>query len=100
MEKAYIVIYSAAQISEVQETVLKQNEVVHNVITDNEYQNKMEITFVILMGYWDRLSGIIYPIRWKYQEEWSEWVGWKGYVSLITDHLGRAGLHEASFVME
>lgn len=51
MEKAYIVIYSAAQISEVQETVLKQNEVVHNVITDNEYQNKMEITFVILMGY-------------------------------------------------
>ena len=52
-------------MSEVQETVLNQNEVVRNVNTDNEYKNEMGITFV----------------------------------SLIADHLGRTGVHEASFAL-
>ena len=62
-KKEYIVMYSAAQMSEAQEAALKQNEVVHNVNADSEYRDEMGMALVLLTdteaGYLDGQPGIL-----------------------------------------
>ena len=62
-KKEYIVMYSAAQVSEAQQAALRQSEVVHNVNAGSEYRDEMGMALLLLTdteaGYLEGQPGVL-----------------------------------------